>query len=102
LDIMVASECIHTPVLLLTILFMQILESPYHHALDPSAKQWVTPEFQQLMAKDILKNIIDKPVITLQNPNIVHTKEHPSRAFNNQQANSTKRNLSSFELVDNK
>ncbi|CAG8808909.1 23331_t:CDS:2, partial [Cetraspora pellucida] len=68
--------------------------------LQQKYQEW--PEFQQLTTRDALKNIIDKPVMTLQNPKIVRTKGHPSGALNKRQANSTRRDPFSFELVDNK
>ncbi|CAG8497947.1 8419_t:CDS:2 [Scutellospora calospora] len=72
-------------------LFLQDLQQRY--------QEW--PEFQQSVAREILKNMIEMPLITLQNPNVVRTKRRPPGAPN-RQTNSTKRDLSGFELVDYK
>ncbi|CAG8719531.1 4873_t:CDS:2 [Cetraspora pellucida] len=62
-------------------------------------QEW--PESRQLKAREKLKNIIDTQPIILQNPNVVHAKGH-SLGTPNQQTNSTRRDLSGFELVDHK
>ncbi|CAG8596471.1 686_t:CDS:2, partial [Dentiscutata heterogama] len=55
------------------------------------------PQIEELVAQDKLTNMIDEPLMTLQNPNIVHTKGHPSGALNHQNTNSTKRDPSGFK-----
>ncbi|CAG8798074.1 9350_t:CDS:1, partial [Cetraspora pellucida] len=73
---------------------------PLLHDLQQRYQEW--PEFQQLVAQDTLKNLIDEPSMTLQNPNVVHTRGRPSGAPNHQKNNSTCRDPSGFEMVEHK
>ena len=57
------------------------------------------PAHQQATVLSQLTNIMNEP-IQLQNPQISRTRGYPIGALNNQQS-STKRNPSTFELVDN-
>ncbi|CAG8771991.1 8889_t:CDS:2 [Cetraspora pellucida] len=73
---------------------------PLLHDLQQRYQEW--PEFQQLVAQDTLKNLIDEPSMTLQNPNVVYTRGHPSGAPNHQKNNTTCRDPSGFEIVEHK
>ncbi|CAG8580965.1 4956_t:CDS:2, partial [Scutellospora calospora] len=73
---------------------------PLLYDLQQRYQEW--PEFQKLVVQDTLKNLIDEPSMTLQNPNVVHTRGHLSGAPNYQKNNSTRRDPSCFEMVEHK
>ncbi|CAG8585403.1 711_t:CDS:2, partial [Dentiscutata heterogama] len=60
------------------------------------------PEHQFTEARKALNDMIDSPLITLQNSQVVHNKRCPSGAQNQQPTSSTTRDPSGFELIDNK
>ncbi|CAG8489267.1 9513_t:CDS:2 [Cetraspora pellucida] len=80
----------HNEDLLQTLL--QNLEQRYH--------EW--PEHQQAVARNTLNDMIDSPLVPLQNPHVVCTKGRPSGAPNRQPANTTRQDPSGFEFVDHK
>ncbi|CAG8663985.1 10539_t:CDS:2 [Cetraspora pellucida] len=63
---------------------LQNLEQRYH--------EW--PKHQQTAVKKILNDIIDTPLMALQNPQVVHTKGCPSGIQNRQPTNTTRCNPS--------
>ncbi|CAG8598427.1 10391_t:CDS:2, partial [Scutellospora calospora] len=69
---------------------------------NPPTTSLVQSTTKQLVAQDTLKNLIDEPSMTLQNPNVVHTRDRLSGAPNYQKNNSTCRDPSSFEIVEHK
>ncbi|CAG8802732.1 4770_t:CDS:1 [Cetraspora pellucida] len=71
---------------------LQNLEQKYH--------EWL--EHQQVVARNALNDMIDSPLVSLQNPHVVRTKGHPFGAPNRQPANTTRRDSSGFEFVDYK
>ena len=58
-------------------------------------QEW--PKSQQVVAQKTLDNLINVPLMVLQNPNVIHTKGCPTNKRSN---NSTKRDPSEFELVE--
>ncbi|CAG8756463.1 10541_t:CDS:2, partial [Gigaspora margarita] len=71
---------------------------PLLQNLEQSYNEWL--EHQQAVARETLNDMINSPSIALQNPNIVYTKGCPTGATNKQSSNSTRRDLSGFELVE--
>ncbi|CAG8662405.1 19462_t:CDS:2 [Cetraspora pellucida] len=65
----------------------------------PNKRYHEWPEHQQVVVRNILNDIIDSPLVPLQNPHLVHTKGHPSGAPNRQPANTTRWDPSGFEFV---
>ncbi|CAG8834168.1 25515_t:CDS:2, partial [Gigaspora margarita] len=63
-------------------------------------QEWTA--FQQSVIQNSLKDMINTPLITLQNPNMVSTKGCPSNTTNCQQTNSTRRDPSGFEYIEYK
>ncbi|CAG8454513.1 1663_t:CDS:2 [Dentiscutata heterogama] len=82
------------------IFYGENLLQPLLQNLEQKYQEW--PEHQQTEARKALNNIIDSPLITLQNPQVVRTKGRPFGAQNWQPTSSTTRDFSGFELVDNK
>ncbi|CAG8567743.1 21158_t:CDS:2 [Gigaspora rosea] len=60
------------------------------------------PEIQQKAAQETLNNLINTPTMVLQDPVVISTRGRPSGSSNNRITNSTKRDLSGFELVEKK
>ncbi|CAG8821437.1 2829_t:CDS:2, partial [Cetraspora pellucida] len=54
------------------------------------------PEHQQAVTRESLNNMINIPVIVLQNPQIIHTRGHPTGSSNHRQMSSTRRDPSGF------
>lgn len=71
---------------------------PLLQNLQEKYQEWPKP--QQVAAQVTLDNMINAPLMILQNPNIVHTKGRPSGATNKRSINSTKRDSSGFELMN--
>ncbi|CAG8663420.1 765_t:CDS:2, partial [Ambispora gerdemannii] len=71
---------------------------PLLQNLQERYKEW--PEYQQVTTRVTLNNMINTPLLILQNPQIVHTRGRPVGTSNHRQTNSTKRDSSGFELVD--
>src|SRR5947209_7447922 len=61
-------------------------------------QEW--PKFQQVTAHATLDEMINAPLMVLQNPNVVPTKGRSSGATNKRSTNSIRRDPSGFELVD--
>ncbi|CAG8613947.1 3445_t:CDS:2, partial [Cetraspora pellucida] len=73
---------------------------PLLQNLQERYQEW--PKSQQETAWVTLDNMINTPLIVLQNPREVSTRGHPSGTSHRSSANSTRRNPSGFELVEHK
>ncbi|CAG8816004.1 8526_t:CDS:1, partial [Dentiscutata erythropus] len=60
------------------------------------------PKHQQAAIQKKLNNIINTPLIILQNPQVTHTRGRPLGVYNYQTNNSTRRDLSGYKLVEHK
>ncbi|CAG8582166.1 22521_t:CDS:2 [Cetraspora pellucida] len=59
-------------------------------------------QIEEAVARNTLSDMIDSPLVPLQNPHIVCTKERPSGAPNRQPANTTRQDSFRFEFVNHK
>ncbi|CAG8503200.1 12601_t:CDS:2 [Cetraspora pellucida] len=71
---------------------------PLLQTLQEKYEEW--PEHQQVAVREKLNNMINTPLTTLQNPQVVRTRGRPPGALNRRTNNSTRRDPSGFELVD--
>ncbi|CAG8761600.1 15595_t:CDS:2, partial [Funneliformis caledonium] len=70
---------------------------PLLRNLQKRYQEW--PKFQQVAAHVILDNMINAPLMVLQNPKVIPTRGRPSGTTNKRSTNSTKRDPSGFEFV---